>query len=237
MAGGTSLVLRLADGRARAGHVVALRKVAALRGIDRDAEGALVLRALTTHREAETSALVRAHCAALADAFGSIATVRIREQATVGGNLAYPDPAHDAPPMLIALGAEAVLYGPRGERRVPVEGFHDGEGALRAGELLTRIVVPPLDPYGRAVFVKYLPDTRYGYATVSIGAVIAQDAERRCVSARIAIGGCGPTALRLHDAERALIGRRLDAETIADAASRAAAATRPLDDVRGSSAY
>ena len=236
MAGGTALVLRLADGTARPRHVVALRGLSELRGIARGAGGSLVLGALVTHREAETSPLVRAHCAALAEAFASIATVRVREQASVGGNLVHPDAAHDLPPILAALGAEVAVVGPRGERRVAVDGLHERE-ALRRDEIVTRVIVPAPAPGSRAAFVKYLPDSRYGYGTVSIGVVITRDAAGACTDARVVIGGCGTTIVRAGAAERALIGTRLDAAAVASAASAAAAATRPLDDFRGSPSY
>ena len=237
LAGGTALVLRLADGSVRARNVVGLRRIAALRGIDRGPDGSLVLRALVTHREAETSPLVRAHCPALADAFASVATVRIREQATVGGSVVHLDPAHDPPPMLIALDARVVIAGPQGEREVALEGLHEGASALRPGEIVRAVVVPPLARGARAAFIKYLPDTRYGYGTVSVAAVADLDDAGACRSARIVIGGCGATALRARGAEQALAGRRLDPASTGEAAALAAAEMRPTWDLRGSPAY
>ena len=236
IAGGTALVPLLVDGRAAPQHLVALRGLRELRGIAAAPDGSLMLGALVTHREAETSPVVRRHCSALADAFASIATVRVREQATVGGNLVHADPAHDAPPMLAALGAELVVVGPRGERRI---GLDDParRGSLARGEILVRVVVPPLAPSSRAVFMKYLPDSRYGYGTVSVAAVVTRDAAGVCVAARLVIGGCGRTAVRADAAERALIGSTLEVGTLAAAASLAASAIEPLDDYRGSPAY
>src|SRR5687767_9179811 len=123
MAGGTSLVLLMKQGLLRPGHVVGLRGVAELRGIAMEADGSLVINACATHREAERSPLVRAHCAALAEAFARVATVRIRNQATVGGNLAHADPAQDPPPILLALGAELRLVSAAGTRTVPLSAF------------------------------------------------------------------------------------------------------------------
>src|SRR5438445_9237604 len=123
MAGGTALVLLLQQGLIQPGHVVGLRNVEELNGIKRLANAGLEIRALATHRQAETSADVRAYCPALAENFGQVATIRIRNQGTVGGNLAHADPAQDPPPMLIALGAEAVVASRVGLRRIPLDAF------------------------------------------------------------------------------------------------------------------
>src|SRR5438445_13290003 len=123
MAGGTALVLLLQQGLVQPGHVVGLSKSAGVRGIRRlDNEG-LEIRALTTHRQAERSAEVQAYCPALAENFARVATIRIRNQGTVGGNLAHADPAQDPPPMLIALGGQAVVASRDGQRRMPLDAF------------------------------------------------------------------------------------------------------------------
>src|ERR1700686_4668957 len=121
MAGGTALVLLMQQGLVQPGHVVGLRGVGELAGIRRLDDGGLEIRALTTHRQAERSAEVQAYCAALAETFARVATVRIRNQATVGGNLAHADPAQDPPTMLIALDAEIVLTSQAGERTLPLD--------------------------------------------------------------------------------------------------------------------
>src|SRR3989442_11878635 len=103
IAGGTATVLLLRQGLIRPGHVISLRAIGALAGIGRAHDGGLRIGAMATHRQAERSVDVRALSPALTNAFASVATVRIRNQATVGGNLAHPHPAHEPPPMLPAL--------------------------------------------------------------------------------------------------------------------------------------
>ena len=92
MAGGTALVLLLQQGLVQPGHVVGLQKVAELKGIRRLDDGGLQIRAMATHRQAEKSAYVQAYCPALVENFAHVATIRIRNQGTVGGNLAHADP-------------------------------------------------------------------------------------------------------------------------------------------------
>ncbi len=178
-----------------------------------------------------------AHCRALAETFGRVATVRVRCQATVGGNIAHADPAQDPPPMLIALGAEVELARAGGaRRRVAVERFLVDQfaTALERGELLVGVRVPPLAPGTRATYVKFLPRTEDDYATVSVAAAV-RVADGRITDARIALGSVGGTAIRARRTEEALRGAAPGA--IADAAALVRDEIDPIDDIRGSAAY
>src|SRR5205807_6973795 len=132
-----------------------------LHGINRLQGGGLQIRALATHRQAEQAPEVQAFCPALSETFSHVATIRIRNQGTVGGNLAHADPAQDPPPMLMALGGEAVVASRTGERRIPLDEFFVDyfETALRPTEVLVSVVLPPLDPGTRATYKKFLPRT------------------------------------------------------------------------------
>jgi carbon-monoxide dehydrogenase medium subunit len=239
MAGGTALVLLLQQGLVQPGHVVGLKDVPALRGLRRRADGGLEIRALTTHREAERSPEVHAYCPALAETFAHVATIRIRNQATVGGNLAHADPAQDPPPMLIALGGSAVVAGTAGERRIPLDEFFVDyfETALQPGEVLVAIDLPPLAAETRVTYKKFLPRTQDDYATVSVAASLRMDGAGECQDVRVALGAAATTPVRARNVEDALRGQRLDAEKIKDAAALVRDAVDPLDDLRGSAAY
>jgi carbon-monoxide dehydrogenase medium subunit len=238
MAGGTSLVILMKQELVRPARVLGLRRVAELRRIGATG-GGLGLGALATHGALARSPAVRGHAAALAATFASVATVRIREQATIGGNLAHADPAQDPPVTLLALDAVALARSPFGERRIPLDAFFVDlfETSLEPGELLVRIEVPPLPPGARATYKKFLPTTRDDYATVSVAASLATDAAGTCTHARIALGGVAAVPLRAREAERSLTDRRLDDAAIREAAALAAAATDPIDDLRGSASY
>jgi carbon-monoxide dehydrogenase medium subunit len=239
MAGGTSLVLLMKQGLLRPGHIIGLREVAELQGIAKDADGSLVINACATHRDAERSPEVRRHCPALAEAFARVATVRIRNQATVGGNLAHADPAQDPPPILLALDAEVELVSAGGSRTVPLHAFFKDvfETDLRDGELIRSIRVPTLPRAARATYLKFLPRTADDYATVGVAAMVARDESGRCREVRIALSAVGPVPFRATEAESALAGAVPDASSIERAAALAAEATDPFDDVRGSAAY
>jgi carbon-monoxide dehydrogenase medium subunit len=238
LAGGTAVVLLLQQGLIKPLHVVGLGGIAELRGIRDDGRG-LWIGALATHREVERSAAVRAAHPMLADAFSRIATIRIRHQATIGGNLAHADPSQDPPPALIALDATVDIAGPRGARReVPVaELFVDQlETSLLPGELIVGVRVPAAAG-SRATFLKYLPRSADDYATVSAAAALRLAADGTVDHIRIALGSVGPTPVRARRAEAALQGGRPTPDRIRDAADLVRGEIEPIDDARGSAGY
>jgi len=239
MAGGTALVLLLQQGLVQPGHVVGLQKVAELKGIRRLDAGGLQIRAMATHREAEKSAEVQAYCPALVENFAHVATIRIRNQGTVGGNLAHADPAQDPPPMLIALNGQAVIASRTGERRMPLDEFFVDffETALQPGEVLVSIDLPPLPAGTRVTYKKFLPRTQDDYATVSVAAALRVGAGGTCEDVRVALGAAATTPVHARKVEDALRGQRLDAQKIKDAAALVRDEVDPLDDLRGSAGY
>ncbi|HZP95400.1 MAG TPA: xanthine dehydrogenase family protein subunit M [Candidatus Limnocylindria bacterium] len=239
LAGGAAFAILYRQGLIRPGHVVGLRRCEELRGIRLEGD-ALWSGALATHREVERSEAVRSHHPALAEAFARIATVRIRHQATVGGNLAHADPAQDPPPMLIALDAIARVAGPDGARRdVPVERLFVDHltTSLADGELILGVSVPPVVAGTRATYVKFLPASLDDYATVSVAAAVRLDGDGRVASARVALGGAAPVPIRARAVERALIGARPAPALLRDAAELVRDEVDPLDGVRGSAAF
>lgn len=239
MAGGTALILLMKQGLVQPSYVIGLREVASLRGIHRQPDGGLEIRALVTHREAERSVDVHAYCPALAAAFSRVATIRIRNQGTVGGNLAHADPAQDPPPMLLALDADVVMAGPRGERTIPLQQFFRFyfETALAADEVLTAVRLPALAPNIRATYLKFLPRTADDYATVSVAATLRLNADAVCAEVRVALGSVASIPMRVRTVEEALRGQKLTPRLLRDAAALAHDAVEPLDDLRGSAAY
>ena len=238
IAGGTATVLLLRQGLIRPGHVISLRAIGALSGIGRAPDGGLRIGATATHRQAERSADVRALSPALTNAFASVATVRIRNQATVGGSLAHADPAHGPPPMLAALGAAVTAVSPRGARSIAVEDLAVDHftTTLAGDEIITEVIVPPLAPGTRATYVKFLPRTADDYATVSVAAAMRL-ADGVVADARIVLGAVGPTPIRARAAEAALAGAKPSRERLAQAAALVRDEVDPLDDLRGSAEY
>jgi aerobic carbon-monoxide dehydrogenase medium subunit len=240
LAGGTAFAILYRGGLIRPGHVVGLRRCAELRGIRRDADGSLWIGAHATHREVERSATVRAQHAAIADAFARIATVRIRHQATIGGNLAHADPAQDPPPVLMAFDAAVrTVRGDGTQRDIAIDGLFVDHftTTLAADEVILGVRVPPVAPGTRATYLKYLPRSQDDYATVSVAAALRLGADGRVAFARVALGAVGPVPVRATAVENAIIGEPPTPERIRDAAALVAGAIDPIDDARGGAAY
>lgn len=238
IAGGVSLVLMLRQQLLTPSLLVGLRGIDELRGITVDNEGGLRIGAAATHRMVERALAVREYAPALADAFGQVATVRIRNQGTVGGNLAHADPAQDPPTILLALDAVAHAVGASGRRDIPIEDlFLDYfETSLEPTEILTAVSVPPRPSGANAVYVKFLPGSKDDYATVAV-AVSGVAAGGGWTNLRVACGAAGPTPLRIPAAEAVLEGGSLDDAAIARAAELVGEAVDPIADVRGSADY
>jgi carbon-monoxide dehydrogenase medium subunit len=237
IAGGTSVVLLLHQGLLQPAVLVGLRRIPALRGLS-DSGGGLLIGATQSIRSLERAPEVRAYSPALAEALGEVATVRIRNQATIGGSLAHADPAQDPPTMLMALDARARVAGRAGTRDIPLgELFVDVfETSIEAGEVITSVVLPPRAPDAAAVYRKFLPGSRDDYATVSV-AVSGRKVSGAWQDVRIVCGAVGPTPMRIRGAEAALSGSQLEPSDIAGAAEVVASAVDPIGDLRGSADY
>ncbi|MDP6559251.1 MAG: xanthine dehydrogenase family protein subunit M [Candidatus Binatia bacterium] len=239
VAGGTALIIMMKQRLVRPSCLISLRKVSGLNRITLKKNG-LAIGGLVTHRELETSPLVRRRVPLLADTYRHVATIRVRNMATVGGGLAHADPNQDPPPTLIALGATAKATSAKGSRVIPMEDFFSDyyETVLQPEEILTEINVPSLPTGSAGAFLKFLPRTADDYATVSAAAVVTLDRSRKTFKdVRIALGSVGPTAIRAQEAEDILRGQPVKAEALREAGEKAKLAVDPISDFRGSAAY
>ena len=239
MAGGSAVALFLKLGLIRPGHVVGLRRLSGMRGI-RLEPGGLWIGALCPHREIEASPLVRSQHPVISETSARVGTIRIRNQATIGGSIVHADPAQDPPPTLIALDATTVIAGPNDSRReARLEGFFTDyfSVALEPGELVVGVRVPTAADGSRAIYVKFLPRTADDYATVGVAAVARLDDGGRIASARIVLGAVGATPIRAGGAERALLGQLPTPRALADAAALVRDEIHPIEDARGKPSY
>ena len=154
-----------------------------------------------------------------------IADPLVRNRATVGGNLAHADPANDHPATMLALGAEVVATGPKGERTIPIDEFFTGifATALAPDEILTEIRIPIPPPRSGGAYVKL--ERKVGdFATAAAAAQVTLGAGGEVERAGIGLTNVGPTPIKADGAERFLLKKKPDAATIAEAARLAAAA-------------
>ena len=239
IAGGTALVIMMKQRLVRPSCLVSLRSVRGLDGIEVK-DGGLRIGGLATHRDVESSALVRRRLPLLAETYHHVATLRVLNMATVGGGLAHADPNQDPPPTLIALGATLKATSAGGSRVIPLDQFFTDyyETVLEPDEIITEVFVPKLAANSGGAYFKFLPRTADDYATVSAAAVLTLDKNKKIVSdVRIALGSVGVTPIRATAAEALLRGQPLKAEAFAEAGEKAKEAVDPVSDFRGSAAY
>lgn len=239
LAGGTSFVLLLRQGLLDPGVVVGLRSVPGLDTIEVDQAGRLRIGAMATLSQIERDPLVGRSLPVLREVVRRVATIRVRNQATIGGNLVHADPAQDPPPVLLALDAAVEVAGPSGRRILPLNAlFVDViQTSLAPGEIVTALVVPLPPPQARFATVKFLPRTVDDFATVSVAVRVDTLPDGRVGDVRIALGAVAPVPLRAEAAEDAIRGRVPDDRLIDDAADLVLHAVDPVDDVRGSADY
>lgn len=239
VAGGTALIIMMKQRLVRPSCLISLRSVRGLNGIELQ-NGGLRIGGLATHRQLETSPLIRRRLPMLADTYHHVATLRVRNMATVGGGLAHADPNQDPPPSLIALGATLKATSANGSRVIPMDEFFKDyyETVLNADELITEVMVPKLPPNSGAAYIKFLPRTADDYATVSAAAVLTLDKSNKTIAdVRIALGSVGVTPIRATAAEAVLRGQPLKTEAFAEAGEKAKEAVDPISDFRGSAGY
>jgi carbon-monoxide dehydrogenase medium subunit len=236
LAGGTDLLVDLRERRRQPPMLVDVADLAELRGIEAE-DGVTRIGGGVRVGELVESAVIGARLPALRQAARAFADFLTRNKATLGGNLANASPGADLVVPLLALDAAVVLAGTGGERTVPLDAFLLGprRTAGRPGELIRQVVVPRHG--GRQAWYKLGLKRGGAIAVVSVATWLAVDAAGRVTDARIALGAVGPRPFRPREAEARLVGRALDAGTVAEAADRAAAAARPITDVRGSADY
>ena len=222
LSGGTALMLMMKAGVFRPARLVSLARLG-LEGIEAGADGALRIGAMTTLRALERSP---ASFPVLKKTLRTLANVRVRNVATVGGALAHADPHMDLPPLLSALGARATIAGPRGERSAPLETLYAGylENTLKPGELITRIEVPAPGKRG-AAYLKCTTRSADDWPAVGIAVVLGDDA-------RLFLGGATDRPTRLVCAEKVL--RSGDVKGAAEAAAEE---VQVESDLHGSAAY
>src|SRR5262245_45693508 len=217
LAGGHSLIPLLKMRLAAASALIDIGRIGELKGITVD-QGRIRIGALTTHAELAASHPLQHGCPMLADAAAHVGDQQVRNCGTIGGNIAPADPASDLPTVLVALEAKITAVGPAGERTIAASDFFQGmmSTALGDAEILTRVEIASRQPGEGMAYAKFThPASRYAVVGAAAAVAISQGV---CSSARVALGGLVPAALRAKAVEAALAGKQLTAETIDQAA-------------------
>ena len=242
IAGGTALMLMMKAGVFRPSRLVSLRKLARLNArIAMAKDGALTIGAMTPLALLERSPEVARAAPVIPRAMRRLSNIRVRNVATIGGNLAHGDPHMDLPPILIALNAKVAVVGANGaqaaERTIAVEDLFAGyfETVLAKNELIAELHIPPQGK-SRAAYIKVTTGSVEDWP--ALGVAVALEAEGSAVkSARVVVSAATEKATRLKGAERLLAGATVDEKVLARAGDAAAEEAECITDVRGSAAY
>ncbi len=240
--GGTDLIIEI-QRRVRSPQVVIdVSRTSGLDGI-RFEDGTFHLGAGVTHNQVAGHQDLVEKAFPLASACWQVGAPQIRNRATIAGNLITASPANDTIPPLMAMGAQVTLQSQaRGKRDLALDEFMLGvrRTALEADEMLTEISFPALKENECGTFIKLSLRQAPTIAVVNTAVVLGFKSPGRrseIESARIALGAVAPTVVAAEEAQRFLVGKRLDDAVIAEAARLAVQAARPIDDIRGSAEY
>jgi len=232
LAGGTDLVPWLRDDAITPEVVIDIKRVPGLTGIEIEGD-TLRMGALTTFSELIASEAAAGAAPMLVEAAHTVASVGVRNRATLVGNVCSAVPSCDAGPPLLAYEATMDVIGPAGERSIPILEWFLGprSQSLGDGEIVTSVSIPILAAHGAC----YTKLSRYrGEDLAQVGvAIVALPGKQY----RVAYGAVGPVPFRAPGIEEYLAGKDLDEATLAGLPPLIEEAISPIDDVRASKEY
>jgi carbon-monoxide dehydrogenase medium subunit len=237
LAGGHSLLpllkLRLANPKL----LIDLTRIPGLGNISQQ-DDKIVVGALTTHYQIESSKLLKTKCPLLPQTAGSIGDVQVRNRGTIGGSLTHADPSADWPAAILALGGELKLNGPNRDRRVAAEEFFLGAmtTAIEPTEILTEIRVPVSPRRCGSAYLK-MAQQASGFAVVGVAAWLRTDTKGRCEDIGVGVTGLSEKPFRAKTVEERLRGNKLTAKLIEESASKVAEGSEPLEDLHASAKF
>jgi len=239
-AGGAHLTILMKQGLLQPKSLVNIKKIPELKGIRYDVNEGVIIGALVTHREVETSALVREKFPVLSEAEREVANIRVRNMGTVGGNLASGEPLTDLSQIFIALDGKAKIAGPSGQRAILIEElFVDFyQTSLAEDEILTHVIIPPLPPRSGIEYIRFSSSSVVDKPSAGVAVRLTLEAGKETVqTARIVLGCVGATPVRARKAEALITEKQLTPELAQEAASTASQECSPTSDLRGSEQY
>ena len=239
IAGGTALVIMLKNRLISPSALLSLGRLDDLRYVRHEPGTGLRIGGLVTIRDAENSPVVRDKHPTLALTFGKVGNVRVRNAATVGGNLSEADYASDPPCLLVALRARARARSARGEREIPLTELFKGfyETTLASDEILTELIVPDLAPGSRSIYIKYVSRSSEDRPCVGMAAVLTLAPGGTCTDLRLVAGAVSDIPQEFADAGAMARGKHLTDSLITEIAESFASVVDPLSDLRGSAWY
>jgi carbon-monoxide dehydrogenase medium subunit len=236
-AGATDVVPQMRSGRPEPSVLIDLKRIDRLMSVTHDnghwtIGAAMPTSALTSNGEFSSV------FPGISEGAGWIGSDQIQNRSSLGGNLCNGSPAADSVPAMIASEARAVIAGTDGERTIPVADVVTGPGqlSLADGEFVVEFEIDDPPANTGDAYIRMTPRTEMDIAIVGAAVRVTMDGDT-CTDARVVLGAVAPTAVRVPDAEAALIGSSLDEAALAEVAAAASAAANPINDKRGTIEY
>ena len=239
LAGGTDLLVQLRTERIEPKMVVDIKRIPGLQEIIQIDDGGFRIGAAVPCQALGEHAALKAAWPGVVEGAELIGSTQIQGRASMGGNLCNASPAADSVPGMVAAAATVTIFGPDGEREIPVEDFCMGPGqtSLSIGEMVAFINLPAPAPIAGDAYLRFIPRTEMDIAVAGAGISVVLDEKGKCVGARVALGAVAERVLLVEKASSALIGTSIDEIALDKLASAASAAARPIDDKRGTAEY
>ena len=233
IAGGTALLILIKHGILLPKTLINLKKITGAAEIAYSPRDGLRIGGLASIFDVESSSVVRQHYPLLAEACHVVANIRIRNMATLGGNLAHADSQSDPPAALVALDASVEMTNRNRSRSAKLSDFLLGtyETGLEADELLTAILVPPPAPDTKATYTKFTTRSSEDRPCAGVAALV-RCSNGICEEARVVVGAVSPAPVMVTD-QGLVKGKKLTPELISEIARKAGEAVDPVEDLRG----
>jgi len=233
LAGATDLAVQLKEGVVTPECLVDVKGLTELDTLELR-QGRLVIGANVTFSQLAQSALVRDEIPMLAESALTVASIGVRNRATIAGNICSAVPSLDAAPVLLVYEAVVIVASERGRRELPVTEWFLGprKTALSADELVVAIEVPLPTKRHRGVYVKLGRYRGEDLAQVGVGVLVTEDDQYR-----VAFNAVGPRPVRSAKLETLLRGRKLDDALLLQARAGVPGEISPITDIRASKEY
>jgi carbon-monoxide dehydrogenase medium subunit len=236
LAGGTDLLIQMKQGLIKPKHLVNIKNIPDLKGIKDEGDG-FFIGATTKLRNIERSKIIESKYPILRDTVKAMASIQIRNMATLGGNLCNASPAADTSVTLIALGAKANIARLSEDCSISLNEFFVGPGetVMHKGDLLTGVKIPYPQPDSGTAFVK-LGRTNLDIATVN-AAVSFRIVDNLIQDVRIVVGAVAPVPIKMNVVEKSLEGKIPGKQIFEDASEYCCDSIKPITDIRASADY
>ncbi|TDK48794.1 FAD binding domain-containing protein [Antarcticimicrobium luteum] len=234
LAGGTDVLVQLRSDIVTPDTLIDIKAIPGTHDITRTGAGGWRLGVAVTGAEMSEHAELVRDWPGVVEAMDLIGSTQVQGRATPVGNLCNASPAADSVPAMIAAGAVATVTGPDGSREVAVEEIpvSPGKTSLAKGEMITALTLPPRGENGGDAYLRFIPRTEMDIAVVGCGVNLRVKGDV-ITEAHMVLGAVAPTAVVVHAAADALVGRTLDDDALQALADLAEASCNPIDDKRG----